>query len=471
MRKLFYRVLSVMLTSVLLLHAFCVQAADVNVSLKEALDSVGDYCYESVTDPGYGSEWFLYCFALADYDVSDSYRDSYYDALCAELKSCGGELDTRKYTEYSRVILALTALGFDPTNAAGYDLTLPLADFDATVRQGLNGAVFALLALDSGNYRIPVTEEGKTQATREKYVTYIVERQMTDGGFSVSGSTSDPDVTAMALQALAKYEDRTDVDSAIQRGLSYLSNVQLEDGGFDNWGIENAESCAQVILALCELGISLEDERFIKNDMTVLDALLCYRNDDGGFRHTEAGGTDMLATRQAYMALASLWRTQNGKSPFYSIGGRVAFHDMEGHANCEAVMALAREGILSGRGDGTFDADATMTRAEFAALIVRAIAVEPVYIDRFSDVSKNAWYAAYIGAAYENGIVRGVTETLFAPDTVITDSEAEVMVARAARLLGLEPETSETWHASSVHITRGAVAQMLYDLLNGAGRI
>ena len=114
-----------MLTSVLLLHAFCVQAADVNVSLKEALDSVGDYCYESVTDPGYGSEWFLYCFALADYDVSDSYRDSYYDALCAELKSCGGELDTRKYTEYSRVILALTALGFDPTNAAGYDLTLP----------------------------------------------------------------------------------------------------------------------------------------------------------------------------------------------------------------------------------------------------------------------------------------------------------------------------------------------------------
>ena len=47
-----------MLTSVLLLHAFCVQAADVNVSLKEALDSVGDYCYESVTDPGYGSEWF-----------------------------------------------------------------------------------------------------------------------------------------------------------------------------------------------------------------------------------------------------------------------------------------------------------------------------------------------------------------------------------------------------------------------------
>ena len=127
--------------------------------------------------------------------------------------------------------------------------------------------------------------------------------------------------------------------------------------------IENAESCAQVILALCELGISLEDERFIKNDMTVLDALLCYRNDDGGFRHTKAGGTDMLATRQAYMALASLWRTQNGKSPFYSIGGRVAFHDMEGHANCEAVMALAREGILSGRGDGTFDADATMTRA------------------------------------------------------------------------------------------------------------
>lgn len=459
------------MTFALLLGTCCVRAADVSVSLEDALNAVGEYCYEAIDAPGYGSEWFLYCFAASGYDIPKDYRDSYYQALCAKLKSCGGKLDARKYTEYSRAVLALTALGFDPASAAGYDLTLPLADFDATVKQGVNGAVFALLALDSGNYKIPASGAGGKQATREGYVTYIVERQLSDGGFSVSGKTSDPDMTAMALQALAKYQGRADVDAAVERGLAYLSGSQLKSGGFENWGTENAESCAQVILALCELGIPLDDGRFVKNGATLSDVLLAYQNDDGSFRHTKEGKADMLATRQAYMALTSLWRVQAGKGPFYTMGGSVAFRDLAGHENRAAVMALAREGIISGRGDGTFDPDATMTRAEFAALIVRAIDANPAVTALFTDVPKDAWYAAYVGAAYENGIVKGVTDTLFNPDATITDSEAGVMVARAARLLKLTPTTGETWHASDVFITRGAVAQMLYDLLSGAGRI
>lgn len=469
MRSFLQKSACVILTFGLLLSLFGTRAANVSVSLEEALDSVSAYCFEKVSEPGYGSEWYLYCFAVAGYELPDAYQSTYEKALRAHVKACGGVLDARKYTEYARVVLALTALGRDPTAVAGYDLTRPLADFDATVRQGVNGAAFALLALDSDNYRIPAAGAGKTQATREKYVAYLVERQLADGGFSVSGKKSDPDMTAMALQALAKYTGRADVDGAVEKALAYLSKVQLASGGFENWGTENAESCTQVILALCELGIPLDDARFVKNGATLLDALLAYRNADGGFRHTPDGKSDMLASRQAYMALLSLSRVENGKTPFYTIGGSTTFRDLVGHPDRAAIEALARAGILSGRGDGTFDPDATMTRAEFAALVVRAVGAKPASANLFKDVPKDAWYAAYVGAAYENGIIKGVSETLFQPEATITDSEAEVMVARAARLMKIEPTTSEAWRASDVQITRGEVARMLYSLLASAG--
>ncbi len=455
----------------MLLSLCRVQAASQTVSLEEALTSVADYCYEIVGDPAYGSEWYLYCFAVSERALPETKKAAYYEAICTYLKAHDGVLDARKHTEYARVVLALTALDYDPTDIAGYDLTLPLADFDTTVKQGTNGAAYALLALDSGNYGLPRVNEGTTQATREKYVTYLVGRQLSDGGFSVSGQKSDPDMTAVVLQALAKYAGRADVDAAVTRGLSYLSQVQLPSGGFENWGTENAESCAQVILALCELGIPLEDERFVKNGATLVDVLLKYRNDDGSFCHMKGGKTDLLATRQAYMALASVQRVQNGQAPLYSIGQATDFSDIEGHPNHTAIEALARAGIIGGRGDGTFDPDAVMSRAEFAALIVRAIAADPVVMPHFKDVPEDAWYAGYVGAAYQSGIVKGTTETTFAPDSAITDSEAEVMVARAAQVFHVEPATSETWHASDRQITRGEVAQVLYGLLQSAGLV
>ena len=465
------RVIGAVMAVVLLLGLPHTNAVDTEVSLKEALESVSAYCLEKVDKPEYGDEWFCYCFVASAVNFPDTFRDAYYQSLCETLNSCNGELDARKYTEYSRVILALTALEFDPTAVAGYDLTLPLADFDGTVRQGVNGAVFALLALDSGHYRIPAVEDGKTQATRERYVTYILDRQLGDGGFSVSGTTADPDMTAMALQALASYAGDAKVDAAIEDALTYLSTVQHTDGGFDNWGVENAESCAQVLLALCELGISPEDTRFVKNGSTVLDALLRYRNTDGSFRHTKEGNTDFLATRQAYMALTALWRTQEGMSPFYALEGRISFSDIAGHKNRTAILALAREGILSGRGDGTFDPDATMTRAEFAALIVRAVGITPTDLGLFDDVQETAWYAPYVGAAYESGIVKGTSATQFSPDAAITEGEAETMVARAAPLLQLALEPGEAWRTSQAPASRSAVVQLLYDLLSDAGRI
>ena len=65
------------------------------------------------------------------------------------LKENDGILSDHKYTEYSRVVLALKSIGAAPTDIGGYDVQKPLEDFDTVTAQGLNGAVFALLALNA----------------------------------------------------------------------------------------------------------------------------------------------------------------------------------------------------------------------------------------------------------------------------------------------------------------------------------
>ncbi len=147
-------------------------------------------------------------------------------------------------------------------------------------------------------------------------------------------------MTAMALQALAKYTGARMWTVRWKKALAYLSKVQLASGGFENWGTENAESCTQVILALCELGIPLDDARFVKNGATLLDALLAYRNADGGFRHTPDGKSDMLASRQAYMALFVPFACGKRKTPFYTIGGSTTFRDLVGHPTARRSRRL-----------------------------------------------------------------------------------------------------------------------------------
>lgn len=264
----------------------------------------------------FGSEWLVIALARSGRDVPDSY----YDSVVKAVQSAKGQLSDKKSTEYARTILALTAIGKDPTDVGGYDLLAGLADMDDVTYQGINGAIFALLALDSGKYDVPAAAEGGTQVTRDGLVAYILAQQLSDGGWALSGTSADPDVTAMALQALAPYRtgDET-VDAAVDKGVQLLSDMQLADGGYSSWGTLNSESCAQVLIALATLGIDpVSDSRFVKNGLTVLDALLAYAV-SGGFRHTVDGEADAIATEQALCALTAYARLLDGKTALYDM--------------------------------------------------------------------------------------------------------------------------------------------------------
>ena len=74
-----------------------------------------------------------------------------------------------------------------------------------------------------------------------------------------------------------------------------------------------------VLLAMCQLGIGLDDARFVKGESSVLDAMLRFRNADGSFSHEAGKGANTLATMQAQMALASLLRCADGMSGIYDM--------------------------------------------------------------------------------------------------------------------------------------------------------
>lgn len=260
-----------------------------------ALDALDAYYAETKLAPNEYLRALTWAKSGAGYE---GWQADCYAAAEETLRACDGVLSNTKSTEYSAMILTLTAAGYDARDVAGYDLTEALFDTEFVTKQGINGAIFALLALDCGAYPAP-------EGLRNELVDVLLSRQLSDGGFAFSGERADPDMTAMALSALAAYTDRTDVAETVERALDALSAMQGENGGFSSYGEENAESCAQVVLALTALGLSSADERFVKNGVSALDALLNYRLEDGSFSHLPDGETDAMATGQCYAALTA----------------------------------------------------------------------------------------------------------------------------------------------------------------------
>lgn len=234
-----------------------------------------------------GGEWLVLGMCRLGYDLPEGWIDGYRQKLERYVTDCGGILHDRKYTEYSRVILTVTAMGGDARNVAGCDLTAPLEDYEQTIFQGVNGAIYALLALDSGNYG--------SEAIRERYIAHILEKELPDGGWCMMGDVPEADVTAMALQALAKYRDREDVGAAVERGLKVLEAAEYT----------TSEAVSQTIVALCELGMPADEK---------VKLLLTYQTEAGDFRHVMDGDADALSTEQAFYALVSASLQHSGKS-------------------------------------------------------------------------------------------------------------------------------------------------------------
>lgn len=241
-----------------------------------------------------GGEWVVLAMCQLGYGLPEGWLEGYREKLEEYVAACGGVLHEKKYTEYSRVVLAVTAMGLDARNVAGYDLTAPLEDYDQTVFQGVNGAIYALLALDCGGYG--------SDAVRERYLAHLLEKELPVGGWALMGDVPEADLTAMALQALAGYRDRAEVADAIDRGLKVLENAEFT----------TSEAISQTVVAYAALGMDTDQ---------ALGLLLTYRTEDGSFRHVAEEAGDALATEQAFCALAAAALAGEGQSLYRMTAG------------------------------------------------------------------------------------------------------------------------------------------------------
>ncbi len=274
-----------------------------------------------------GGEWYALGFARSGKTVPESYYNSVVEYVKTNIDN-NGRLNKYYSNTNSLAVLALTALGKDVTNVGGYNLLKGLDNMEYIKKGGTNNIIWALLALDCHNY------EPLGDVTREKLIAAIVESQGTDGGWGWSvGASEDVDMTAMAVQALAPYYNNT-AKNAVDEALNWLAAHQNADATFSyeysyifdgktyKGSTTSSESCAQVIVALCALGIDpTKDSRFIKNGATVLDALCSFAVEGGnGFKHTtDETGINAKATEQAYYALAAYYRLVNNKTSLYDM--------------------------------------------------------------------------------------------------------------------------------------------------------
>ena len=291
------------------------------LELQYVYQTTGDYLASKGTPivGSIGGEWLTIGLARSGRTVPAGYYDNAVAYVKKNINAETNRLDKNKSTDNARLILALTAISKDVTDVGGYDLLAGLDDMKYIKRQGTNGPVWALIALDSHDY----TPAGSV--TRDQLVETILSLQKDSGAWYINSTnkTDDVDMTAMVVQSLAPYYETNDaVKTAVDKALTWLGTMQKADGSFAEMAgaASSSESTAQVLVALCAMGIDpTADIRFAKNSFHVLDGLLTFYTGTA-FKHQASDATvDQMATEQSYYALTAYMRL---------VGGQTALYDM-----------------------------------------------------------------------------------------------------------------------------------------------
>ena len=263
-----------------------------------------------------GGEWSVIGLARSNM-MTAKYAENYISGVTGYVAENGSaKLHRTKSTENSRVILALTSLGQDVTNVSGDNLLTPLYDFEYVKKQGLNGPMWALIALDSGNYEIPDIDIVNI-ISRDLIIEYMLNNQTSQGGWGLGSDTPYIDYTAMAVTALAPYYNANeDVKNAIDTAIVIMSEAVDEDK------VTSPESYAQILTALCAMGIDPDNDAVFSK---VIDGIMSY-SCENGFKHELNGEYNQMATEQCYYALTDYLRAKANKTSLYKM--KDAFYDI-----------------------------------------------------------------------------------------------------------------------------------------------
>ncbi|MGG0670267.1 DUF4430 domain-containing protein [Lederbergia citrisecunda] len=428
-----------------------------SVDIAQKIETAIKDAQQKLLRDGVQTEWEAIGLYKSGIEVPSSYLTHFNETVNDQIISKSGK-GRMKITDVERLALAAGVLGIDPTDVDGkgfnlidkiYNSESWITGEDSLTFQGNNGVIFALVALDSKNYAIP--KDAKWN--REKLVAELLQTQKSNGSWSLEASkdaATSIDITAMALTALAPYKDQATVKQAIDKAVLYLSEAQGPTGGFQESfvGGISSEATAQVIIGLTANGIDPRSKSFTKNNINLIDHLLSFKANDGGFKHlSDDRDSNGMATEQTLQALVAFDLFVNGKGALYDFGDTSVkpgpapnpeptptpqqFTDTAGHWAADYIQQAVELGLVKGYADGTFKPNQSLTRAQAVSIFVRALELETDKKNPFTDTKHYAEETqAEIAAAYHYGLIKGQGGK-FKPTEKVTRAQMALMFYRA----------------------------------------
>ncbi|WP_188890917.1 S-layer homology domain-containing protein [Paenibacillus radicis (ex Gao et al. 2016)] len=159
---------------------------------------------------------------------------------------------------------------------------------------------------------------------------------------------------------------------------------------------------------------------------------------DGSVRHVP---TKVITKESKHYAVINSLTN----STYAVIWHPLEFQDVANHWAKNAVNNMGSRMVIDGVGDGKFNPDRDITRAEFTAILVRGLGLKlESEVSSFSDVNASAWYSSAINTAYAYKLINGFEDGTFRPDDKITREEATVIIAKAMQITGLKQKLNTT---------------------------
>jgi|GEM_PF-4044902 len=451
------RLLAVLLTLVMVFGMLpltaLAEAGSASTQAKDILDSLS--ANSEFTDSSL--DWRVMDMAAYGKTESLTNLNAFYSTAMDTAKGDGG------VTHWQRVAISLTSVGFDVTQLDdGVGGTINLIDEIAnrTSLGTVNGYIFALIAYDCGNYEV------HSGWTRDALIDYLINTaQISTGGWqlSASGTKADPDMTAMAICALAPYYSQEQVQTAVDKAVTWLSEQYQANGGFipvAGVKVPNTDSTSQVIIALSALGINAHaDERFVNNGVSVLEHLLTFKLSDDRFGCTDSTTYNSSSTEQAFRALLSYYCFLQSEEPYNSYLSKDNGVEplVEAELN-KMVLSYAKSNLNSKMTAAQAivpASEADYTPESYRALSAALANAETAY----SGGDKDAIYAAYqaLTAALD-----GLVQQIFNLDIEV---DIENIKSIADRLAGMSEFTSAT-NATGILYVADMAAYGKKDALN-----
>ena len=279
----------------------------------------------------------------------------------------------KKKTLSCGAVRALVALGMDPSNIEGLDYLKPLTYLDDKEFPRLGDCLKDVDAVDPNVWRARGID---ADMLVDKYAAAMIEYQMPNGKFDdhyqyvlkqgedwqTSGFTNKDQVelNADAVAALAPHTDKEYIAKSVEGAIEYLSSVQLADGSFPGMdGQPDGKATLAVLDMMDAAGISLNDERFVKNGNTVADGLKNFYIDGLGF----------VASTEVEENMDSLI-----EMPFYKSG----VMDLSSTVSTVTYLQAAENGKFGpdGKGNSVFEiVGSALTETPLGAILLAVIIV------------------------------------------------------------------------------------------------